>query len=217
MDEPTRPKQAEERTKLPKSNPKLEPKPGRTQLRIKKQVYRPQQPRPKAEHHQARPIKSSAKPDTGGHNEKTVRHGVQASKLPKPSGGDSLRACSLPSQPSGPASGVPNPETVGQSEPVDPVSITTPVLTMTQTRTTQNKQVQITVCSWNIRRGLLIREEELKALIKTKGIDVFFLVETDSNTVNDESDYQIEGFKTLVQKKRKNPIAQELSAYYEIL
>ena len=88
---------------------------------------------------------------------------------------------------------------------------------MTQTRTTQNKQVQITVCSWNIRRGLLIREEELKALIKTKGIDVFFLVETDSNTVNDESDYQIEGFKTLVQKKRKNPIAQELSAYYEIL
>ena len=74
---------------------------------------------------------------------------------------------------------------------------------MTQTRTTQNKQVQITVCSWNIRRGLLIREEELKALIKTKGIDVFFLVETDSNTVNDESDYQIEGFKTLVQKKKE--------------
>ena len=74
---------------------------------------------------------------------------------------------------------------------------------MTQTRTIQNKQVQITVCSWNIRRGLLIREEELKALIKTKGIDVFFLVETDSNTVNDESDYQIEGFKTLVQKKKE--------------
>ena len=60
------------------------------------------------------------------------------------------------------------------------------------------------VCSWNIRRGLLIREEELKDIIKTNNLDVIFLVETDTTSVSVENDYKLPGLKTLIQNK-ENP------------
>ena len=52
------------------------------------------------------------------------------------------------------------------------------------------------VCSWNIRRGLVKRELELIELIKSHKLDIIFLVETDSNVIQTEKDYKIEGFKT---------------------
>ena len=61
----------------------------------------------------------------------------------------------------------------------------------------------INICSWNIRRGLLIREEELKEMIKTKNLNIIFLVETDTTSVNSENDYKVPGFKTIVQNKKK--------------
>jgi hypothetical protein len=62
----------------------------------------------------------------------------------------------------------------------------------------------VNVCSSNIRRGLLIREEELKSIIKSNSLDVIFLVETDTNSVNSETDYKILGFRTLIQMKESS-------------
>ena len=59
----------------------------------------------------------------------------------------------------------------------------------------------VNICAWNIRRGLLIREEELKLIIKSNKLGVIFLVETDTNSVNSETDYKLPGFKTIVQTK----------------
>ena len=52
--------------------------------------------------------------------------------------------------------------------------------------------------TWNIRRGLLTREAELKNLLIQENLDILFLTETDSkNLVNDES-YVIQGYKTIL-------------------
>ena len=60
---------------------------------------------------------------------------------------------------------------------------------------------QIRLCSWNIRRGLVIREAELKSMISTYDLNILFLVETDTLAVNTELDYKIPGYKTIVQHK----------------
>ena len=62
--------------------------------------------------------------------------------------------------------------------------------------------MKINVCSWNIRRGLAIREQELTNIIKINQINMIFLVETDTSAINNENDYSIQGFKTIIQKKR---------------
>ena len=67
-------------------------------------------------------------------------------------------------------------------------------------------QKNINICSWNIRRGLIIRELELREMIKKSSVNIIFLVETDTVAVNDESDYKIQGFKTLVQTKKNNTL-----------
>ena len=72
--------------------------------------------------------------------------------------------------------------------------------------------MKINVCSWNIRRGLAIREQELTNIIKINQINIIFLVETDTSATNNENDYSIQGFKTIIQKKEQNPIPQESSA-----
>ena len=47
----------------------------------------------------------------------------------------------------------------------------------------------------------MIREQELRDIIKSNNPNVIFLVETHSYAVNSESDYKITGFMTLVQSK----------------
>ena len=54
----------------------------------------------------------------------------------------------------------------------------------------------LNVCSWNVRRGLQIREEEIKDVLSSNEVDIIFLVETDTYSVNSESDYVIQGYKT---------------------
>ena len=39
---------------------------------------------------------------------------------------------------------------------------------------------QLLIATWNIRRGLVVRELELKNLLKEEKIDVIFLTETDT-------------------------------------
>ena len=52
----------------------------------------------------------------------------------------------------------------------------------------------ITVCCWNIRRGLIKRENEIKALATQHNLSILFLVETDTFNINEEKDYQIANF-----------------------
>ena len=42
----------------------------------------------------------------------------------------------------------------------------------------------------------------MKEIIKENKLNVIFLVETDTAAINKDTDYQIEGFKTLIQNKK---------------
>ena len=55
---------------------------------------------------------------------------------------------------------------------------------------------------WNIRKGLITREIELKKILKDEKIDVMFLTETDTKAIFAPSDYQIEGFFTVLPLSR---------------
>ena len=84
-----------------------------------------------------------------------------------------------------------------------------PILSKNQTNKTSNKKTYnkkekklLNLCSWNIRRGLVIREQELISIITSNSIDVVFLVETDTVSVNNETDYKIPRFKTVIQNKK---------------
>ena len=65
----------------------------------------------------------------------------------------------------------------------------------------QPKMKTVNICAWNISRGLVIREEEIKSLVRLNALNIIFLVETDTSAINSETDYRIPGFKTLIQKK----------------
>ena len=68
----------------------------------------------------------------------------------------------------------------------------------------KKKKNELKFCSWNIRKGLVIREQELIHIVSVNSIDIIFLVETDTESVNEEKDYKIQGFKTLVQNKKSS-------------
>jgi hypothetical protein len=63
---------------------------------------------------------------------------------------------------------------------------------------------QLKICSWNIRRGLIKRELELKSILKTEKVNIMFLVETDLTMLNGKEDYKIEGYETILQKTDQN-------------
>ena len=61
-------------------------------------------------------------------------------------------------------------------------------------------QQLLKICSWNIRRGLIKRELELKDMLNSEKLNIMFLVETDTKLPNGKSDYKIEGYATVLQK-----------------
>ena len=77
--------------------------------------------------------------------------------------------------------------------------------------TTNNKPMQrkekgtkkISIGCWNIRRGLLRREQELRELIKQEELDILFLVETDTTAIANEEDYKIDDFSTILPKRNR--------------
>ena len=74
--------------------------------------------------------------------------------------------------------------------------------TQPKTKSDHNQHIKkIGIGSWNIRRGLIIREQELKDIIKTNSLNIIFLTETDTTSVNAETVFKIPGFKTIVQLK----------------
>ena len=64
--------------------------------------------------------------------------------------------------------------------------------------TLKNQSNALVCCTWNIRRGLVKRESELKDLLTSENIDVIFLTETDTKCLCKEEDYFIQGYKTIL-------------------
>ena len=58
-----------------------------------------------------------------------------------------------------------------------------------------NTKNELLCATWNIRRGLITRELELKNL--QKNIDVLFITETDTKNLLKEEDYSIDGYRTV--------------------
>ena len=58
--------------------------------------------------------------------------------------------------------------------------------------------------TWNIHRGLITREMELKNFLCEENIDVVFLTETDSRRLLKIDSYSIPGFKTIQPQKEKD-------------
>ena len=56
------------------------------------------------------------------------------------------------------------------------------------------------VCTWNVRRGIIKRELEIKELLKNEEINILFLTESDI-ILGKTDDYKIEGFTTVFQKR----------------
>ena len=82
---------------------------------------------------------------------------------------------------------------MGKPKPVDPIPTITqdnpdPSNNSKNINTVKKEAKKLKICSWNIRRGLVIRETELKEIIKEASLNIIFLVETDTIAVNDEND-----------------------------
>jgi hypothetical protein len=53
---------------------------------------------------------------------------------------------------------------------------------------------------WNIRRGLIKHDTEIKQLLNEEKISIMFLVETDNKMIRTPEEYKLEGFVTILQK-----------------
>ena len=57
--------------------------------------------------------------------------------------------------------------------------------------------------SWNIKRGLVTKEIELRQILIEEEFYIIFLNETDTKQILSEKDYQIDGYETILPKLSK--------------
>ena len=62
----------------------------------------------------------------------------------------------------------------------------------------KQNQKQIKIGTWNVRRGLLRRENEIKLLLQSENIDILYLTETDTKKIN-VTNYKLSGYTTILQ------------------
>ena len=60
----------------------------------------------------------------------------------------------------------------------------------TSSKQTSPQELILNICTWNIKRGLLKRELDIKDLLQKENIDILFLTETDI-IIEEEEDYKI--------------------------
>ena len=65
----------------------------------------------------------------------------------------------------------------------------------------QSVQQLTRIGCWNIRRGLVKRELELKLMLHEEKISIMFLTETDTKAIKSSEDYKIKGYETILQKR----------------
>ena len=85
---------------------------------------------------------------------------------------------------------------MGKFESVDPVAVST--INQESEISTNQKKRNLNIATWNIRRGLITKENELILLLTTEDIDVIFLTETDTNMQN-AKDFHVKGYTTRTQ------------------
>ena len=61
----------------------------------------------------------------------------------------------------------------------------------------------LTCAAWNINRGLIKRETEIKIMLKQEDISILFLTETDSTNLENSDSYIIPGFQTVLPLKKE--------------
>ena len=66
----------------------------------------------------------------------------------------------------------------------------------------ESKNVSLKCAEWNINRGLIKRETEITNLLKNEDLDILFLTETDNQNIKDEDSYKIQGYTTVLQKRK---------------
>ena len=62
--------------------------------------------------------------------------------------------------------------------------------------TNKTKETCIRLGTWNVRRGLIRRENEIKALLQEEDLDLLFLTEADTKLIN-VANYKINGYRTI--------------------
>ena len=89
-----------------------------------------------------------------------------------------------------------NPSTMGKPKSAKSVPIPIPIKPKESTNKFKSNR-KLICATWNIKRGLIKRELEIKLLLKNENVDVIFLTETDTLNLANEDDFQIEGYKTV--------------------
>ena len=95
------------------------------------------------------------------------------------------------------ATGIPDPNSTPASAAVNEVNIL-------------KNGYGLNIVCWNIRKGLITRELELKQLLQNEKIDIMFLTETDTHSLSSKTDYQIEGYETILPKMDNNNLVRIL-------
>ena len=80
-----------------------------------------------------------------------------------------------------------SPTDLPNTDPATPPTPKEPLPTSTR----MVKETLTNIGCWNVQRGLLKRETEIKNLIQEQDLDVLILVETDTNMLSSEKDYMI--------------------------
>ena len=100
---------------------------------------------------------------------------------------------------------------MGQSRPVDPIPKLSPFglglggkqKNSNNQKTVKEKSRHVRIGTWNVRRGLIRRENEISQLLQSEDFDVLFLTETDTKRQN-AADYKIKGYTTHIQAVAKD-------------
>ena len=100
---------------------------------------------------------------------------------------------------------------MGESKPAGTIPNTIPIPIITpliKQKNPESKKIvkedkQLKISTWNIKRGLLKRELEIKEFLKAEDLDILFLTETDTNIMS-EADYKIKGYITIFHLRECN-------------
>ena len=74
----------------------------------------------------------------------------------------------------------------------------------TRMKNKTEKPQKIKCACWNVRRGLIKQELEVKNILQDEKIDIMFLVEVDTNLIKIKTDFILAGYETVVQKRKSD-------------
>ena len=199
-----RTRQFQTRTKSGLKKPPTKPKPENKEERAESQVqHKAKSERKEGNNHSNSHTrrKKATRSNTRGHHEKTGCHGVKEYLLPTARFPDKTPITAL-NEPGSASTQFSDTAAMGQPTTMvaDPISNVTinKKKQLNVPQTSEREKRQLKIGTWNVRRGLITRDIEIKELMKSENIDVMFLTETDTKQINAEK-YKLVGFNTIAQ------------------